>query len=423
MSKNQVIQTLKKMKKGIYPTFEKKLKSFFSDPLTYLELPYDADNIKYVIGKKPTGPRFDEEDKLIPYSVIGGYKPQQKKQFHSMSSCKVTRVKYGRANLFDSSESNTQSMDIKKRNWKEIDTNYLKEIFRKKRKAIEENGKAANKKGDSEVSLTVVNGNTPVKAHSRFIVHKMNNYRNNNTIEFPKIMEQYIKYPLTMQENSLSKLKLNQEKTKNIIQNIKKRMIQLSANKTKEKCEYKTYSKTEKNDDDLMINSGNNYFLLNESKKLMSMNNKPKFYRTNAIHNWQMSLRRPRNFKGTRTEYMNVESEKNPVWLLVKETNPEVHEKIINPNVPLKKEIAKYTKEIIPKDSLGTYDKIENFLSSSNGFNNLCVVGRKLIDVEEECAKLLKGKKRLIIFRNDPEELKDIKFAEDYKSYNRFFYK
>ena len=54
------------------------------------------------------------------------------------------------------------------------------------------------------------------------------------------------------------------------------------------------------------------------------------------------------------------------------------------------------------------------FMNNSLGFKNLQIIGKNLIDVEEENIKLLKGKKRLIINKYGTDEIKNIEIFKSY---------
>ena len=62
----------KLQKKGLIPNLKQKTNILFQDPDNYLKLPYET-NFHFVVGKKPKGPRFNSNNKLIPYSVVGSF--------------------------------------------------------------------------------------------------------------------------------------------------------------------------------------------------------------------------------------------------------------------------------------------------------------------------------------------------------------
>ena len=50
--------------------YKKELHSIFNDPSSYLKLPAEL-NLPFVVGKKLCGPRYDIDDRVIPYSIVG----------------------------------------------------------------------------------------------------------------------------------------------------------------------------------------------------------------------------------------------------------------------------------------------------------------------------------------------------------------
>ena len=77
-AKTFVINKLQKL--SVIPNLDKKTNILFQDPESYLKMPYET-NFRFVIGRKPAGPRFNSDHKLIPYTVVGSLlkKEQQKK--------------------------------------------------------------------------------------------------------------------------------------------------------------------------------------------------------------------------------------------------------------------------------------------------------------------------------------------------------
>ena len=60
---------LTKIPKNTNPTVDENISSLFANPNTYLQLPEES-KFSFVIGRRLKGPRFDENDNLIPYSII-----------------------------------------------------------------------------------------------------------------------------------------------------------------------------------------------------------------------------------------------------------------------------------------------------------------------------------------------------------------
>ena len=62
---------INKLKKpNIIPDLEQKTNTLFEEPESYLKLPNETE-YNIVVGRKPKGPRFNSENKLVPYSVVG----------------------------------------------------------------------------------------------------------------------------------------------------------------------------------------------------------------------------------------------------------------------------------------------------------------------------------------------------------------
>ena len=56
----------------------KKRKTLFDNPETYLKLPSET-NFQFIIGKKLRGPRYNSDNELIPYSIVGQIAKKEKK--------------------------------------------------------------------------------------------------------------------------------------------------------------------------------------------------------------------------------------------------------------------------------------------------------------------------------------------------------
>ena len=60
----------KLQKESLIPNLQQKTDLLFENPDSYLKLPYET-NFKFVIGRKLKDPRFNSDNKLIPFSVVG----------------------------------------------------------------------------------------------------------------------------------------------------------------------------------------------------------------------------------------------------------------------------------------------------------------------------------------------------------------
>ena len=75
---------LTKIKLDNYSNIKKRIKKLFEDPENYLKLPNECES-KFIIGKNIIGPRYDNQNKLIPYTIVGNYDTINiKKRFNSL---------------------------------------------------------------------------------------------------------------------------------------------------------------------------------------------------------------------------------------------------------------------------------------------------------------------------------------------------
>jgi hypothetical protein len=82
----------------------------------------------------------------------------------------------------------------------------------------------------------------------------------------------------------------------------------------------------------LFKNSINDYRQKIEKIKLYNKKRKNHLIIETPIRNWEMSLRRPRNFIGLRKGYLNISSDTKPVWIIATERCGVDEEKIVNPD-------------------------------------------------------------------------------------------
>ena len=203
--------------------------------------------------------------------------------------------------------------------------------------------------------------------------------------EIPKLMHQFINDPLEQQERALKNNAKYNQILKRIEKNISKSLINKFKNK-KSNNDSKCFDSNIYNSSNLMQNSGIEYRKKVEKSNLNEKEKNQHLILNNHIQNWEMSLRRPKNFIGERREYLNVRTDKNPYWVILTEKNPYEEEKIISSNINNKKNFSNtyYYKSIKPLDSTSN-------TSRSNCLNNLEIKGKKIIDVEEKIANQMKG--------------------------------
>ena len=379
----------------------------FSDPDEYLKLPNETE-FKYIVGKNPKGPQYDIDDKIIPYTIVGPQKFFHSKQKEFLSNSKTNKIS------FSSRANNTRSNNNKNSNnsnsYNLVNDNQLKEIFNRFKNVIKEN---------------------------------RNDHRKNllTQIDCPKVMDQYIRKPLQLQEKTLRNNMAYNNSMKTIEEAIQRKMITKMKNKSKSKPNFFTITYNSSNIskeinlfnmNELVMNSGEEYRIKNEIRNEIEKIKSQKFVLPNVNQNFQMSLRRPKNFKGVRKEYLNIGGTINhPVWCITTEKNPDYTERISNPkkdfNLTL---LASKTNSLdkflsINKKNYTTTDaSLKNVIRRNNTSDYLEVKGNKLIDFEENNIKKLRGKqKKLLNFKYDLEFTKDIVFCKDYSIKNNHIIK
>ena len=387
--KTLIINKLKKPLK--IPCLEQKTNTLFQDPENYLKLPYETD-FNFVVGQKPKGPRFNSDHKLIPYSIVGTIlRKDQRKQTRKQTvqnswnssksvrkSLRLTKAKMNSVISMDSSQKD----DIKKK--RQFITNIthseIFDIFNNYKKLIDKN-------------KSKILGNNS-------ILYK----------DVPKTMHQYINEPIYQQEKTLK----NNEKYNNLVTKIENNIFRVIHNKNKTKRNYNELKSSTYNDScNLIKNSGIEYRLKLEKINSEEKDKNPRLVLNNHIQNWEMSLRRPRNFVGVRKEYLNIRTDKNPYWLVLTEKNPIENEKIVNPLL----DYSVINKKIRLKNLSYTNEKSNDMTNNGNtstDFNNLEIKGNKLIDIEEKIANQMKGNIKLLDLKYDREFTKDLLFKSDY---------
>jgi hypothetical protein len=214
--------------------------------------------------------------------------------------------------------------------------------------------------------------------------------------DIPKIMHQYINAPLSQQERALK----SNEKYNNILKRIES-YISKSISSSKKKNFIKNNSNINNkklySTSNLINNSSTEYRLKVEKENLNEKKRFPNLILNNHVQNWEMSLRRPKNFIGERREYLNIRTDQKPFWTIYKEKNPLEDEKIINP----------YLNRNM-RESDGYLMTHNNFMS------NLNIKGKRLIDFEEKMANELKGNLKMLNLKYDRESIKDLVFKRNY---------
>ena len=262
-----------------------------------------------------------------------------------------------------------------------IDNNSLKNIFENFKKRSDENKKLR----DNEMSI------------SRNIINNISASNSNN-----------------------SEKKLNNACLFDLYQSLNYQNKQMNAKKRRERKVIslsKFMSKQLKKDEnDLLFNKVDLFKYKKEILKGISEEKPPeeKF----GKYQWNMDLRRPKNFRGLRQLHINVNSEKNPFWGVIVERCPEQKEKAVRPGYNLnQKEFEKFSKN-------KNIQKNSKSLNIIKNLDDLNVNGTNLLDLEFKREMSTKGRKILhkVFIENGKTILdKDINnlFGEEtlYKNY------
>jgi len=387
---------INKLKKpNIIPDFEQKANTLFEEPENYLKLPNETE-YNIVVGRKPKGPRYNSEHKLVPYSVVGSILRKGPKKL-------TKKQAFSNKNVLLPSKSSKKSLRFSKL----IRYNPIVSLD-----AVAHKDDKKKKKENFTQLTRIEVFDIFNKSKNRISLNKNKNLHKNNSLfkEIPKIMQQYITEPLSQQERSLKTI----EKYYNLINKIENNIFKTLENKNKI---LKNLSETKNininNSSNLIKNSGTEYRMKIEKINSEEKRKNPQLVLNNHLQNWEMSLRRPKNFIGVRKKYLNIRTDKNPFWFILTEKNPRENEKIVNPfynNHLNKKMISKN----LTQTSYEKMNKLTNNTNSYNDINNLEIKGKKLIDVEEKIVNQMTGNIKMIDLKYDREFTKDLLFKLDY---------
>lgn len=366
----------------------KKNNILFEDPTTFLQLPNET-NFDYIINKIPRGPQFDYDDKIIPYTLVGN--PKYLK---------------GNKNYCNSSKSASKKASF---------------ISKVKEPSVLRINNYYNIISDKEIKDIFNNCKNKINENK-------NKYKNDliSNNECPKIMKQFIDKNLELQENCLKRCKNNLYKFKNMKNYIQQKM-KLNNKTRRNKSELRNHSMKDINLSfgELMMNSGDDYRMKIEVKNTLenSKNSLP-----NVNQNWEMSLRRPNHFVGTRQEILNYGTARNPFYSIATEKNGRINEITTKPkhdfNYSSIGVLSSRTSSIQNlfnleyKKNKTNDDILRNYIKRNTICEKLEIQGQKLIDFEENICKKLKGKKKLLNIKNNKEEVKDMMIYSNY-TYNK----
>ena len=383
---------LNKVKNLNSEDIKKKNRILFNDPNTFLKLPNET-NFDYIINKIPKGPQYDSSDKLIPYTMVGNPKYIKMKKFSTSSSKSFNK------RIFNSKYKNNTFNKITdaKNGFNFVTDKEIKDIFQSYKNMIKEN---KNKK-----KKDLIDSN-----------------------ECTKVMKQYMDKTLSLQEKCLKKKEDNIKNFRNIKDNINQKLkIYANKNKKNNKSYYEANSiskDTYLSMGELLLNSGEEYIFKNQIKSLIDKNNSA-FILPNVNHKWENSLRNPKKSLTKKKRLINFKIQTYPYWLYQSEKNSQNYSKSKkNDNYSLYNDYSLRTnseQNFYFQDSKKntTNDEIfpKNFFKKNFTSDILEIKGKKLIDVEENMNKKLKGKKKIMKFKNYKEEVKDMVIYSNY-SYN-----
>lgn len=220
--------------------------------------------------------------------------------------------------------------------------------------------------------------------------------------------------------NNNSFYELNQENNTNLPVNISSSLNdqekKLYFNKSVDK-KFKNISKylsrkINKNEKDLLLNQIDSYLYKNEALRSADKTKLENF-------NWSISLRRPENFQGVRKSYINISTDKNPIWGIVIEKSPKQKEMAVKADSELNDNFKNYIDNY--KDL-----KVGGSLRFLKKLDTLSVKGKNLLKCEYDREMSSSGKKILhkvfmdngkLIFKNDVNNL----FGDEtfYKNYEK----
>ena len=373
----------------------KKNTILFDDPNTFLKLPNET-NFNYIINKIPRGPQYDLADKLIPYTMVGSTKFMKMRKFPISFGYKSFNRKIFNSKSRRSTLSRIQDL---KNGYNLITDKEIEEIFDNYKNKIKDN-----------------------KNKTKDLIDKN---------ECPKVIKQYIDMNLSLQEKCLKKNGDNLADCKNLKGNILQRMkitTKKNANKKNNKSFYENNS-TNKDIQlsigELLMNSGDESRFKNKIINLIDKNNS-EFFLPEVNQKWEHSLRNPEQSAKLKKRMINCKLQKCPYWIYPSEKNLESISKKKIRQFSNYNDYSSRTNSmnnlLIPesKKNQTNDDIFKNCFRKNFTSDMLEIQGKKLIDVEEKINKKMKGKKKILKFKNYKEEVKDMIIYSNY-TYNNYY--
>ena len=322
--------------------------------------------LPFVVGRRLQGPRYDLDDKLIPYSIVGNPKFLKNKTNINVNNS-ISRSLYSQQHSRSTMAKNNNTIDNTKSS--AMSDNQIKAIFSKCKYNIENN-----------------------------------NIKKNDFLKtIPNSMNDYVIRPLLIQEKNLKLYKNNLNFQKRFNRNLIKRLYISTKNDPSESNRVN------------LLQESDNYITKTETLRYMALNDK-KINFGNGLQNWSMSLRRPKNFEGERRGYVNVGNDNKPYWIILREKYPNQFENIMNPNnINNEFDKAMYKTQSFNK-YITTFPNFKKFMNKTCDIWGLEVKGKNLLKAEEDNYKQLKGKtKRIVHLKYDKESMKDLNICENWK--------
>lgn len=324
-------------------TLKSVISESFTNPSEFFNF-YPKEN-RVIFGSKPQGPRYDQNDVLIPYSVVGNPKYLKKG---------------GKGNDSRNTSYFSQSRIMQPK----------------------EDRKQMNQITDAQL--------TSIYSHCKEKI-EFNKRKNNEFLKaIPLIMNDKIKKPLLLQQRVLN------DNIKNLT--FRKKFTNKLA---------KSINRGEK---DLLMARSDAFRMKKERMEFMT--NNLNFDLRFGMNTWMMGLRKPKNFVGLRKGFMNYGTDSAPFWGPFKEQIPVVIETISNPLC--ENENLLYESSIVT-EFIKTCPNFKWQSEKTNELLELKIEGKDLLEFEEENAKLVKGKKKLNIWKYNDDLTKSMKIVEKWK--------
>jgi hypothetical protein len=324
---------------------KEKIREYFEDPSKYLEL---APNI--VVGKKPSGPKYDEKNHVIARSVIGDPRLFKK----NIDSAKSVNIK------LDGNHS--QSVDIK---------NNLADANASRSSNIMANSfaKRRNNKANSQILQDFQLEQIFKQAQERVEKSKTNlNKEILGNENMPKTTRDFF---------------FKQEKVLeyNNNENLKSQTISRAIS-----------AKIHKPEDELLMNRTDAFRFKKQIIDIID-GNKPTSEKF-GDNGWILSLRREKIPKTMRINYINVGSNFEPKWKPLIEYPPKKMPIIQKPNLKVEREVKSMLKSPYYQDAL----KVANIdINNMQNIARMELQGKNLLEDEMNKIKEIKGIKRIYV--------------------------